>query len=63
MMIPPQPIELLKAARKHLVDAERRRGTPEGAVALEVAISYTTLAITRLEAEVKNRKAADRKQS
>ena len=50
-----QPIALLKAARRHLEEADRWRGTPGGGIELEIAISFTLEAIAQLEVDLAKR--------
>jgi hypothetical protein len=53
--IAPQPLTLLMAARRHLAEADRWRGTPGGGIELEIAISFTMEAIAQLEVDLTER--------
>ncbi len=51
------PIAMLEAARRHLEEAGRRRGTLDGEQALDTAMAFITMAIEQLERQAAKRDA------
>jgi hypothetical protein len=49
------PITLLEAARRHLEEAGKRRGSLEGEQDMDVAVAFITLAIEQLERQAARR--------